>query len=168
MCSAAVTDYSDKRVILVDDNAALRGLLRAALQSFGFQRVAEADSVDAALTNFTTQSFDLVITDWKMSPRDGIDLVRELRRPAASPSPFIPIIMLTAYSDGERIKQARDAGATAFLVKPFTASSLATTIREAFEDQREFITTTDFFGPDRRATPRSEQDDSNLHLTATR
>ncbi|MBR9825726.1 MAG: response regulator [Alphaproteobacteria bacterium] len=159
MTAAAQADYSDKRVILVDDNAALRGILRAALQSFGFRRVMEADCVDSALEQLSRQRTDLVITDWKMSPRDGLDLVRALRAPATSPAPFVPVIMLTAYSDGERIKQARDAGANAFLVKPFTAATLATTIREAFEDKREFITTADFFGPDRRATPRKAEAD---------
>lgn len=156
MNTAARTDYSDKRVILVDDNAALRGLLRAALQSFGFKKVIEAESVARALELIAIQQIDLVITDWKMSPRDGIDLVRELRRPQTSPAPFVPVMMLTAYSDGEHIKQARDAGATAFLVKPFTPAALAVTIREAFEDEREFIQTSDFFGPDRRGKPRAE------------
>ena len=158
MTAAVQTDYSSKRVILVDDNAALRGLLRAALQSFGFKRVFEADGVDSALEQLRAERMDLIITDWKMAPRDGMDLVRVLRTPQTSPAPFAPVIMLTAYSDGKRIREARNAGVNAFLVKPFTAAALATSIREVFEDKRELVRSDTFIGRDRRAQPRAQAD----------
>lgn len=167
MTAKAQTDYCSKQVILVDDNAAMRGLLRAALQGFGFKRIIEADGVESALEHLQNQRVDLVITDWKMSPRDGLDLVRALRTPTTSPAPFVPVIMLTSYSDGERIKQARNAGANAFMVKPFSAADLASTLREAFDDKRQFIATSDFFGPDRRSRPRDAQADPHKRLFAT-
>ena len=118
------------RVLLVDDNAALRGALRVSLTAFGCARVLEADTVEKALAALGSQPIDLVITDWKMAPRDGIDLVRTLRRRENSPAPLVPVIMLSAYSNSDRIAQARHAGVDAFLVKPFTASALAAAIRE--------------------------------------
>jgi two-component system chemotaxis response regulator CheY len=124
------TDLSRLRVLLVDDNAALRGALRVSLHAFGCGEVIEADTVDRALETMAARPVDLVITDWKMRPRDGIDLVRTLRRSGATRRPWLPVIMLSAYSDGERIAEARRAGVDTFLVKPFTAASLAASLRE--------------------------------------
>ncbi|WP_203292214.1 response regulator [Maricaulis parjimensis] len=123
-------DMTRLRVLLVDDNAALRGALRVSLQAFGCAEVLEADTVDRALDVLRAKPVDLLITDWKMKPRDGLDLVRTLRRPAGSPAPFLPIIMLSAYSQEDRITEARQSGVHAFLVKPFTAASLASVIQE--------------------------------------
>lgn len=124
------TDLSRLRVLLVDDNAALRGALRVSLQAFGCGQVIEAGTVARALDVLSARTVDLVITDWKMRPRDGIDFVRTLRRPGANFQPRVPVIMLSAYSDSNRIAEASQAGVDAFLIKPFTAASLAATLHE--------------------------------------
>ncbi|MEP3122318.1 MULTISPECIES: response regulator [Alphaproteobacteria] len=124
------TDLSRLRVLLVDDNAALRGALRVSLNAFGCAQVIEADTVDRALDVLASRPVDLVITDWKMRPRDGLDFVRTLRRKPASPTAFIPVIMLSGYSDRQRIAEATAAGVDTFLVKPFTAASLAGALSE--------------------------------------
>lgn len=123
-------DLSRLRVLLVDDNAALRGALRVSLNAFGCAQVIEADTVDRALDVLASRPVDLVITDWKMQPRDGLDFVRTLRRQPASPTAFIPVIMLSGYSDRQRIAEATAAGVDTFLVKPFTAASLAGALSE--------------------------------------
>ncbi|MED5549789.1 MAG: response regulator [Pseudomonadota bacterium] len=124
------TDPSRLRVLLVDDNAALRGALRVSLNAFGCAEVIEADTVDRALDVLASRPVDLVITDWKMQPRDGLDFVRTLRRKPTSPTAFIPVIMLSGYSDRQRIAEATAAGVDTFLVKPFTAASLAGALSE--------------------------------------
>ena len=145
------TDPSRLRVLLVDDNAALRGALRVSLNAFGCAEVIEADTVDRALDVLASRPVDLVITDWKMQPRDGLDFVRTLRRKPTSPTAFIPVIMLSGYSDRQRIAEATRvtsagsrpharaaaaiaeataAGVDTFLVKPFTAASLAGALSE--------------------------------------
>ena len=129
-CTGTTKDITRLRVLLVDDNAALRGALRVTLQAFGCAEVLEADTVDRALDVLKSKPVDLLITDWKMKPRDGLDLVRTLRRPASSPAPFLPIIMLSAYSEDGRIAEARQCGVDTFLIKPFTAASLASVIQE--------------------------------------
>ncbi|WP_291842251.1 response regulator [Maricaulis sp.] len=124
------TTLSRLTVLLVDDSAALRGALRVSLQAFGCGRVIEADTVERALDVLRARPVDLLITDWKMKPRDGLDLVRTLRDRRHSPAPQLPVIMLSAYSAEERIRQARQTGVDAFLTKPFTAANLAQTLRE--------------------------------------
>jgi len=156
------------RVLVVDDNAALRGLLRVSLQAFGCMNVVEAPSVDTALDILKSDTINLLITDWKMKPRDGIDLVRAIRTPATSPAPYLPIIMLTGYSDSARASHARDAGVNEFLIKPFTAEALANCIRNVFSENREFITTENFFGPDRRSTQRPSNTDHHTNIAASR
>ena len=117
-------------ILLVDDSAALRGALRVSLQAFGCNRVVEVDTVERALEVLRVKPVDLVITDWKMKPRDGIDLVRTLRDRTSGLPPHLPVIMLSAYTADDRIRQARQTGVDAFLTKPFTATSLAQTLRE--------------------------------------
>ena len=125
------TDLTRMRVLLVDDNAALRGALRVSLHAFGCAEVIEADTVDRAFDVLDTRPVDLIITDWKMQPRDGIDFVRALRRSQGDGNrPHIPVIMLSAYSSNDRIDQASQAGVDSFLVKPFTAATLAGSLRE--------------------------------------
>jgi len=150
-------DYgiSRQRVLVVDDNAALRGLLRVSLNAFGVAKVTDVDGVDRALAQLRHDPYDIVLTDWKMRPRSGFDLLRELRDPQRTPAPGVKVIMLTAYDDAERITMARAAGANGFLVKPFTAASLSQTLREVITDERNFIQTETFLGPDRRSRDRS-------------
>ncbi|MHA6289637.1 response regulator [Maricaulis sp. CAU 1757] len=130
------TSRDQRSVLIVDDCAALRGALRVSLQAFGFSQVLEADSVARALDTLDSRSVDLVITDWKMRPRNGLDLVRALR-PRQAARATIPVIMLSAYSDDAHITEAHRAGVDAFLAKPFTASSLARVIRHAMQDSGE-------------------------------
>ena len=131
MSTDALTDtLSRMTILLVDDSAALRGALRVSLQAFGCNRVVEVDTVERALETLRIKPIDLVITDWKMKPRDGIDLVRTLRDRHSGLPPRLPVVMLSAYTADERIRQARHTGVDAFLTKPFTATSLAQTLRE--------------------------------------
>ncbi|WP_413659988.1 response regulator [Maricaulis sp. D1M11] len=154
--TAEHASFAAYKVLIVDDNAALRGALRVTLQALGCAQVIETDNAERALTLLKKQHVDLMITDWKMKPLDGIELVRQLRNPMASPAPYLPVIMLTAYSQTEKLRQARNAGVNDVLVKPFTAEGLARCLRSVLTSNRPFIETETFFGPDRRATPRPD------------
>ncbi len=138
------------RFLIVDDNAAMRGLIRAVLGAFGCDNVFEAADAKRAIGILSVEQIDIMITDWKMSPVDGLALVRYLRDPEKSANPFIPIIMLTAYAEPSRVREARDAGVTEFLVKPFSAEQLFKRIQVIINRPRAFVRTKAFFGPDRR------------------
>ena len=130
-------------------------MLRVSLNAFGVAKVTDVDGVERALAQLRQDPYDIVLTDWKMRPRSGFDLLREVRDPRRTPAPGVKVIMLTAYDDAERITMARAAGANGFLVKPFTAASLSQTLREVITDERNFIQTETFLGPDRRSRDRS-------------
>lgn len=137
-------------VLIVDDNAPLRGILRTILNAMGAPRIYEASDVRAAMDVLQHEHVDLLICDWKMKPVDGLALVRWIRNPAKSPCPTLPILMLTCYADVERVKMARDAGVTEFMVKPFSPESIYQHISAIFRKPRRFVDSKSFFGPDRR------------------
>lgn len=158
---------SQTRILVVDDNAALRGVLRVSLQAFGCAKVIEASSVTQALDILKTQRIELVITDWKMKPRDGLDLVSCIRSPMTSPCPSLPVVMLTAYAATDRIRQARSAGVNAFLIKPVTAAALAACLRDVLCGEHEIFETESYVGPERRHVPRTAPAGSAAQLTAS-
>ncbi len=137
-------------VLIVDDNAPLRGILRTILHAMGAARIYEASDVPSAMDILQHEHLDLLICDWKMKPVDGIELVRWVRNPAKSPCATLPILMLTCYADAERVKRARDAGVTEFMVKPFSPESIYQHISSMFRKPRRFVDSKSFFGPDRR------------------
>ena len=93
---------------------------------------------------------DLIITDWEMSPLDGLDLIRMIRKANDSPNNFIPIILLTAHADAKRVMEARDAGVNEVVAKPISASALGKRIDASLNHPRSFVRTENYFGPDRR------------------
>mgnify|MGYP006288201883 CR=1 FL=1 len=141
---------SKLRIAVVDDNAAMRGIVRAVLASLGCENVHEASDADAAMALLQSEQIDILILDWKMTPTDGLALVRTLRDPETSPNPFLPVIMLTAYAEPSKVREARDAGVTEFMVKPFSAEALYRRLAVIVNRPRPFVRTKAFFGPDRR------------------
>lgn len=138
------------RIAVADDNAAMRGIVRAVLASLGCDKVHEAADATAVLDLLQSEKIDILILDWKMSPMDGLELVKRIRDPEQSPAPFLPVIMLTAYGEPSKVREARDAGVTEFMVKPFSAEALYRRIAVIVNRPRPFVRTKVFFGPDRR------------------
>lgn len=146
---SAVRAFSRLTMLIADDSAAMRGIVRAVLSGFGCERMFEAEDGRSAMEIVRADPVDLVICDWKMRPVDGIAFLKALRDPA-SPDPFLPVILLTAYTEADKVAAARDAGATEFLAKPFTAETLYQRIAAIINRPRRFVDHPDFFGPDRR------------------
>jgi len=142
--------FEKLRVAVVDDNAAMRGIIRAVLSAFGCTRIYEAGDARSAVELLRAEQIDVLICDWKMDPVDGLALVRLLRNPEKSPNPYIPIIMLTAYAEKSKVQEARDAGATEFMTKPFSAEALYKRLQVIVNKPRPFVRTKAYFGPNRR------------------
>lgn len=116
--------FRDRKIMLVDDSAALRGALRSILSSLGAEQLTEAGDAGEALGALSCEGIDLLITDWKMEPLDGLALVRAIRAGNSAAAADIPIVMLTSYTDARYEAEAMRAGVTCFMPKPFTARSL--------------------------------------------
>lgn len=137
-------------VLVVEDTAPMRKLVCSVLDTLGVGSVIMADDGESGFTKFCSMRPDIVIADWHMEPMTGIELVNKIRSAPASPNKFVPIIMMTGYSALPRVAQARDTGATEFLVKPFSANDLAKRIAHVINKPRDFIESEVYFGPDRR------------------
>ncbi len=137
-------------ILVVEDVAPMRQLLMVILQTLGIGKVLSANEGAEGYALFCSEKPDIVITDWHMEPVDGITLTWQIRNDSRSPNKTAPIIMLTGYSAANRIQRSRDAGATEYLAKPFTAESLIKRLTYVIENPRDFVQTRDYFGPDRR------------------
>jgi len=135
-------------VLVVDDNRFMRTVINNTLQGLGVRSLQQADGVDQALEVLSVSPIDLVISDWDMGEKSGIELIRRIR--ANKVTRLTPIIMLTANTTRTNIITARDAGATEFLSKPVSAQSLYSRIAEVIERPRQYVKTKKYFGPDRR------------------
>lgn len=115
------------QLLIVDDSTSMRQMVAFALTSGGYM-VREAEDGQVALDIARTQRFDAVVTDVNMPVMDGITLIRELRQLPAYK--FIPILMLTTESAGDKKMEGKAAGATGWLVKPFDPEQLLATVRK--------------------------------------
>jgi two-component system chemotaxis response regulator CheY len=116
-----------KSILTVDDSPSIRQTVRLSLGVAGYA-VTEAPDGSAALALCRDTSFDVVITDLNMPVMDGIELIRNLR--ALPKYKFVPILMLTTESQQERKLQGKAAGATGWIVKPFSPEQLIATIKK--------------------------------------
>ena len=154
--SGANYNISRLNILIVDDNRHMRTLVKSLLFSFGAKTIREASDGADAFKEMRTFPADMVITDWVMSPLDGIEFVRLMRDAEDSPAPFVPIIMLSGYTERWRIQEAINAGVHLFLAKPVSARTLYTRIVKLIENPASFIRTKNYFGPDRRDIPRED------------
>lgn len=147
-------------ILVVDDHEEIRKILITVLRDLGAENVLGAESASEAIEILTkvkktpakigVYEVDAVISDWVMPGSDGASLLRWIRRHHNSPNRFMPFLMLSAYSDEERVQKARDLGVNGFMAKPFSAETLATYLLDAMMDERHYVWLTDYFGPDRR------------------
>jgi two-component system chemotaxis response regulator CheY len=142
--------FESLKALIVEDNAHMRSLLRALLNSVGIRDVAEAAHGGSGLEVLRQRRSDLVLSDMAMSPMDGLEFTRRVRNDEQSPNPFVPIIMITGHTERHRVEAARDAGVTEFLAKPITAHNLFSRIARIVEQPRAFVRCESYFGPDRR------------------
>ncbi len=144
--------------LILDDNAHMRGLLRVILSGFGVRTIEEAADGAEAFRLVVSEDIDIAFVDFKLGGIDGIDFCRRIRRDADSPNKYLPLVMITAYSERSRVLEAINAGVDEFLVKPVRAVDVANRVNAVVERRRPFVNCTDYFGPDRR-----RRDDPRFH-----
>jgi two-component system chemotaxis response regulator CheY len=116
---------ADQVILAVDDSASMRQMVRYTLEAAGYKVVQAADGVEA-LEFARSGAADLVLTDVNMPRMDGLTLVRELR--ALEGYRFTPMLVLTTEAGPEAKQRGKQAGATGWIVKPFSPEQLLATI----------------------------------------
>ena len=145
---------SSINVLVVDPDPRLTSLLRKVLMSLGFGAIYVARDGSEAMRLLMDKPIDLAITDWEMTPVDGLGFLEAVRRSDKSPNKRLPVLMLTGKAKRSHVETARDAGATEFLVKPFTVRTLCDRIMLVIDEPRPFILSSEYNGPDRRRQQR--------------
>lgn len=145
-------DFAPLRVLIIEDHAFTRILIREVLESLGCAQsnIFEAEDGSAGLEMLKDKRVHLIICDWQMEPMDGLTFVRALRDPEKSRDPFIPVILCSAYTERDIIERARDLGVTEIMAKPITVKSIEEKVRATIEQPRPFVDAKQYFGPDRR------------------
>ena len=108
------------RVLVADDSGTMRKIVARSLNAVGITSIVEAADGSQAVALFKPGAFDLVLTDWNMPGKTGLEVVQEIRAQDAS----VPIMMVTTEAEKRRVIKAIEAGVTDYLVKPFTPDML--------------------------------------------
>ena len=119
------------KFLVVDDFSTMRRIVRNLLKELGFTNVQEAEDGVDALNKLRGEKFDFVVSDWNMPNMTGIDLLRNIRGDAGLK--HLPVLMVTAEAKKENIIEAAQAGASGYVVKPFTAATLDEKLKKIFE-----------------------------------
>lgn len=114
------------RFLVVDDFSTMRRIVRNLLKELGFNNVEEAEDGVDALNKLQAGGFGFVISDWNMPNMDGLELLKTIRADG-------PVLMVTAEAKKENIIAAAQAGASGYVVKPFTAATLEEKLNKIFE-----------------------------------
>lgn len=118
------------KILVVDDFATMRRIVKNILTQLGFKNIIEADDGTTALTILKSEKVGLIVSDWNMPKMTGLDLLKAVRADATMAN--TPFIMVTAEAQQDNIILAVKAKVSQYIVKPFTAETLAEKLNKIF------------------------------------
>ena len=121
------------KVLVVDDFATMRRIVKNILTQLGYKHIIEADDGVKAWEIINEKNVDVIICDWNMPNMKGIDLLRKVR--ADKKFSELPFVMVTAEGKKENVIEATKAGVTGFIIKPFTAKDLGKKLKMILEEE---------------------------------
>lgn len=119
------------KILVVDDFPTMRRIIKNLLKDLGFENVDEAEDGAMGLEKLRNGNFEFVVSDWNMPNMDGLTMLQHIRADAALST--LPVLMVTAEAKKENVIAAAQAGANAYVVKPFTAATLEEKLNKIFE-----------------------------------
>lgn len=153
-------DLSNFTILVVEDSTYMQGLISSMLKIFGVGDILTcADANEAmdllTITQARTKSryvnnIDIVLTDWLMPNGSGKELLQWIRHNTKDSIRFLPVIVVSGYTTEKITNETRDLGAHETLVKPISATSLASRICSVIDHPRKFVKAPAYFGPNRR------------------
>ncbi len=137
-------------VLLVDHNQKSLDMLSSIFHGFGVKQQIKRGSSAEAVEVMETRDVDLVLIDCSMPGMDGYDFTRWLRRETPPPMRYTPVVLLTGHAATSKVHKGRDCGASFVVTKPLTPSVLLERILWLGADERQFVESDGYVGPDRR------------------
>jgi CheY-like chemotaxis protein len=126
-------------ILVVDDLREARKILVSCLRAFGVGSIREAEHGHAALEAAVIKAPDMILSDWEMKPMNGAQFIRELRRETYGKLAKTRVIMVTGHSEMAVVREALDAGAHNFLVKPIQPAKLFEKLKAVIADKRSMV-----------------------------
>ncbi len=120
-----------KKILVIDDSAAIRQSISYILNQEGYETTEACDGLEGLQKLDGVDRLDCIITDVNMPNMDGITFIRKARENAKFK--FVPILVLTTESQGAKMNEGKDAGATGWIVKPFSADKLLAVVKKVAE-----------------------------------
>ncbi len=155
-------DLLRARLLLIEDHGPTVETLRAILQAVGISRISHAGNAAQAMRMLEEQPFDMVLCDFNLGATNGLSLVRSIRKTGGIGNPNVPIVMITAHAETDRVAEAQAAGVDDFLVKPIEPETLTRCLIALFERTPSFVKTKTYAGPDRRRRLRVSDENRRL------
>lgn len=118
------------KVLIVDDFATMRRIMKNILKQLGFTNIIEADDGTTALEELKKTDIDLIISDWNMPKMTGLELLKAVR--GADNLKDLPFLMVTAEAQKQNVIDAVQAGVSNYVVKPFTAEAISEKLQKIF------------------------------------
>jgi len=118
------------KVLVVDDFATMRRIVKNVLKQIGFTNISEADDGKTALKALKVEKFDLILCDWNMPEMSGLEVLKQMKSDDALKD--IPFVMVTAEAQKDNIIEAVKAGVNSYIVKPFTAETIGEKLKKMF------------------------------------
>ena len=118
------------KILVVDDFAAMRRILKNVFTQIGFTNIIEADDGTTALDVLKDNKVDLIVSDWNMPKMSGLDLLKTVRSNESTKD--TPFLMVTASSQKDDVLEAVQAGVSNYIVKPFTADTVKEKLGKIF------------------------------------
>jgi CheY-like chemotaxis protein len=149
-------DFSRCSILLVEDDINIRNAFENLLRSFKFGQIETASNGEDAIEYLKVMKQDyhpgpdLIISNLVMSPIDGLLLLRWIRGSKDCPNRMVPFLMISGATSRDDVNSSRDLGANEFIARPFSPTSVYEQILKIIDYPRQFVTSHDYFGPDRR------------------
>ena len=124
---------ADKKMkfLVVDDFSTMRRIVMNLLKELGYSNIEEAEDGVVALKKLQAEKFDFVVTDWNMPNMTGLELLVAIRKDDKLKG--LPVLLVTAEAKNDNIVAAAQAGASGYVVKPFTAAVLEEKLNKIIE-----------------------------------
>ena len=119
------------KVLVVDDFATMRRILKNILKQIGFTKIIDADDGSTALAMLKKNKVDLIISDWNMPMVSGLELLKAVRSDESIKD--MPFLMVTAEAQKDSVVQAIQAGVSNYVVKPFTPDTIKEKLEQIFK-----------------------------------
>lgn len=136
-------------MLIIDRNAFMRRVLRSVLRTYSVGAILDERHMETAWDTLQSTQPDMVFLDWSPS-FNGLAMLKRIRNDDSSVNPYVPVIITSSLTEPDSVIQARDAGMTSFIARPFSPKLIYDRMCTVIEHPRRYVRADTFFGPDRR------------------